>query len=269
MIRMAAQAARYETRLDDALVDLTPEHDRLYERMLIVEELERRRIAHDIHDDTISTMSAIELECARLRGLLTDEAEIEIVERIARTVEAAVDRLRHLVFQLEPRVLHREGLGPALRVLLEDLSSMTHIDHRLDDRTHGGGSHATRTVAFRVTKEALGNARKHSRARMVHVAVASRFGGINVRITDDGVGFDVAASTSADVGHLGLSSMRERIEEAGGCFFVDSCPGLGTTVEFWLPGTLVGGQGEGDVSAMKRPSASNYEEVLTRGLSAK
>lgn len=252
MSRMAAQAARYESRLDDALVDLTPEHDRLYERMLIAEELERRRIAHDIHDDTISTMSAIELDCAHLRGLLSDETEIEIADRIARTVEAAVDRLRHLVFQLEPKVLHREGLGRAIRVLLEDLSSMTHIDHRLDDRSRGGGSHATRTVAFRVAKEALGNVRKHSRARMVHVAIAARFGGVNVRITDDGVGFDVATSSSSEVGHLGLSSMRERIEEAGGFFLVDSCPGLGTTVDFWLPGTLPGVQGEGGVARSTR-----------------
>jgi signal transduction histidine kinase len=230
--------------LHDTLVDLTPDRDRLYERMLAAEEQERRRIAHDIHDDTISTMTAIELECARLRSLLSDDAEIEIADRIARTVGAAVDRLRHLVFELEPKVLHRDGLGPAIRVLLEDLSSMTHIDHRLDDRTRGGGSHTTRTVAFRVTKEALGNVRKHSQARTVHVAVTPHFGGIDVRITDDGVGFDVAASGSAAVGHLGLSSMRERIEEAGGVFLVDSCPGLGTTVDFWLPGTPDGLQGE-------------------------
>jgi signal transduction histidine kinase len=252
MSRMAAQVPPYETTSDDALVDLTPGRDRPYERMLVAEERERRRIADDIHDDTISTMSAIQLECARLRGLLSGEAEIEIADRIARTVEAAADRLRHLVFQLEPKILHREGLGPAIRVLLEDLSSMTHIDHRLDDRTRGGGSHPTRTVAFRVTKEALANVRKHSQARTVHVAVAPRFGGVNVRITDDGVGFDVKASRSADVGHLGLSSMRERLEEAGGSFLVDSCPGLGTTADFWLPNTLAGVQGESDVARSTR-----------------
>lgn len=236
MLRMAAQVERYETGWDDELVDLIPERDRLYERMLDAEELERRRIAHDIHDDTISTMSAIELECARLRALLSDETQIEIADRIARTVEAAVDRLRHLVFELEPKVLHRDGLGPAIRVLLEDLSNITDIDHRLDDRTSGGGSHTTRTIAFRVAKEALANVRKHSWARMVHVAVAPLRGGVHVRITDDGLGFDVAAGSSPVIGHLGLSSMRERIEEAGGSFLVDSCPGLGTTVDFWLPG---------------------------------
>ncbi len=226
MLRMAAQVERFETGRNDALVDFTPERDLLYERMLNAEEQERRRIAHDIHDDTISTMSAIELECARLRGLLSDQTQIQIADRIARTVEAAVDRLRHLVFQLEPKILHREGLGPAIRVLLEDLSSIIDIDHRLDDRIRGGGSHATRTVAFRVAREALANVRKHSRARMVHVAVAPLHGGVHVRITDDGLGFDVAGGRSADVGHLGLSSMRERTEEAGGYFLVDSCPGL-------------------------------------------
>jgi signal transduction histidine kinase len=246
MVRTSGNATPYRTRSHDTLVDLTPDRDRLYERMLVAEEQERRRIAHDIHDDTISTMTAIELECARLRSVLSDDAEIEIADRIARTVEAAVDRLRHLVFELEPDVLHREGLGPAIRVLLEDLSTLTLIDHRLDDRIRGGGSHATRTVAFRVTREALGNVRKHAHARTVHVAVTPHFGGVNVRITDDGVGFDVAASGSSAVGHLGLSSMRERIEEAGGVFLVDSCPGLGTTVDFWLPGTLAGGRGEGD-----------------------
>ena len=248
MLRMAAQVERFEAGGDDELVDLAPERDRLYERMLDAEELERRRIAHDIHDDTISTMSAVELECARLRAVLSDETQIEIADRIARTIDAAVDRLRHLVFQLEPKVLHREGLGSAIRVLLEDLSSLTDIDYRLDDRTGGGGSHATRTVAFRVAKEALANVRKHSWARMVHVAVAPSRGGVHVRITDDGLGFDVAAGGSADVGHLGLSSMRERIEEAGGSFLVDSCPGLGTTVDFWLPNTLANVQAEYDAA---------------------
>jgi signal transduction histidine kinase len=248
MLRMAAQVERFEAGGDDELVDLAPERDRLYERMLDAEELERRRIAHDIHDDTISTMSAVELECARLRAVLSDETQIEIADRIARTVDAAVDRLRHLMFQLEPKVLHREGLGSAIRVLLEDLSSLTDIDYRLDDRTGGGGSHATRTVAFRVAKEALANVRKHSWARMVHVAVAPLRGGVDVRITDDGLGFDVAAGGSADVGHLGLSSMRERIEEAGGSFLVDSCPGLGTTVDFWLPGTVTNVQSERDIA---------------------
>lgn len=118
----------------------------------------------------------------------------------------------------------------------------------MDDRTGAKGSHATRTVAFRVTKEAVANVRKHSWARMVHVAVAPLRGGVHVRITDDGLGFDVAAGRFADVGHLGLSSMRERIEEAGGSFFVDSCPGLGTTVDFWLPNTLANVQSEGDAA---------------------
>jgi signal transduction histidine kinase len=221
-------------------VVIVEEREGSLERLIHVEELERRHIARDIHDDTIAAMTAVTFECARLRELLTDDSQIEVADRIARTVEAAADRLRSLVFQLEPQILHDEGLGAAIRVLLDDLRSVTDIDCRLDDRTgqRGEESAATRTVAFRVAREALANVRMHARAHMVHVAVSPRFRGVNVRISDDGDGFDVAASVASRIGHLGLYSMRERVEEAGGTFGVDSCPGLGTTVSFWIPGTI-------------------------------
>jgi signal transduction histidine kinase len=223
-------------------VVVVEEREGSLERLIHVEELERRHIARDIHDDTIAAMTAVTFECARLRELLTDDSQIEVADRIARTVEAAADRLRSLVFQLEPQILHDEGLGAAIRVLLDDLRSVTDIDCRLDDRTgqRGEESAATRTVAFRVAREALANVRMHARAHMVHVAVSPRFRGVNVRISDDGDGFDVAASVASRIGHLGLYSMRERVEEAGGTFGVDSCPGLGTTVSFWIPSTIAG-----------------------------
>jgi signal transduction histidine kinase len=223
-------------------VVIVEEREGSLERLIHVEELERRHIARDIHDDTIAAMTAVTFECARLRELLTDDSQIEVADRIARTVEAAADRLRSLVFQLEPQILHDEGLGAAIRVLLDDLRSVTDIDCRLDDRTgqRGEESAATRTVAFRVAREALANVRMHARAHMVHVAVSPRFRGVNVRISDDGDGFDVAASVASRIGHLGLYSMRERVEEAGGTFGVDSCPGLGTTVSFWIPSTIAG-----------------------------
>jgi len=223
-------------------VVVVEEREGSLERLIHVEELERRHIARDIHDDTIAAMTAVTFECARLRELLTADSQIEVADRIARTVEAAADRLRSLVFQLEPQILHDEGLGAAIRVLLDDLRSVTDIDCRLDDRTgqRGEESAATRTVAFRVAREALANVRMHARAHMVHVAVSPRFRGVNVRISDDGDGFDVAASVASRIGHLGLYSMRERVEEAGGTFGVDSCPGLGTTVSFWIPSAIAG-----------------------------
>jgi signal transduction histidine kinase len=240
MIRRAEQPLPRDAA-DRVLDQLADERDRLRERVIHAEEAVRRRIAKDVHDDTLSTMAAVGYECARLRGSLTDQRQIKIADGIARAVDAAADRLRNLVFQLEPEVLHREGLGPALRVLLEDLARVTGADVRLDDRMgsemEGEESAIMRTVAFRVAKEALANVRKHALARMVHVAVAPRFGGVNVRITDDGLGFDLLGSATSRAGHLGLSSMRERIEEAGGYFHLDSCPGLGATVDFWLPCT--------------------------------
>ncbi|GIU97435.1 MAG: hypothetical protein KatS3mg013_1238 [Actinomycetota bacterium] len=81
-------------------------------------------------------------------------------------------------------------------------------------------------LAFRIAQEALANVRKHAHARTVTVEVSSRRGGLLLRVTDDGVGFDVEAA-GREPGHLGLASMRERAELAGGELRVESGPGEG------------------------------------------
>ncbi len=92
-----------------------------------------------------------------------------------------------------------------------------------------------RTVLFRIAQEALANARKHARARTVRVELAEREGGVVLRVRDDGIGFRVGAVGPPVAGHLGLPSMRERAQMAGGWCRVDSSPGAGTTVEAWVP----------------------------------
>jgi signal transduction histidine kinase len=86
---------------------------------------------------------------------------------------------------------------------------------------------------FRITTEALTNSRKHADARNITVSVLESQGGIGLTVTDDGIGMD---NTSQIVpGHLGVVSMRERAERAGGSFEISSTPGAGTTVRAWIP----------------------------------
>ena len=87
-------------------------------------------------------------------------------------------------------------------------------------------------IAFRIAQEALINIRKHAQARQVDVHLAETAEGLVVRIADDGRGFGLKV---IEPGHLGLISMRERAEMAGGWFRTESKPGQGTTVEFLLP----------------------------------
>jgi signal transduction histidine kinase len=78
------------------------------------------------------------------------------------------------------------------------------------------------------------NASRHARAATVHVTLASRDGGVWARVEDDGTGFDPSAVATVP-GHVGLAGMRERAEIAGGRLEIDTAPGRGTVVTFWVP----------------------------------
>ncbi len=80
------------------------------------------------------------------------------------------------------------------------------------------------------------NARKHANATKVDLLLEPRDGGFHVRVSDDGEGFDEGNGSGRSApGHLGLSSIRERAEIANGWLKVESAPGRGTVVDFWLP----------------------------------
>jgi len=106
-------------------------------------------------------------------------------------------------------------------------------------------------VVYRIVQEALTNTRKHARARRVDLLVESTDGGVRVRIADDGVGLPEGQSDRSAPGHMGLSAMRERAEMAAGWWRIESAPGRGTVVEFWVPG---------DPDAHPRHDGSDREE---------
>jgi signal transduction histidine kinase len=81
----------------------------------------------------------------------------------------------------------------------------------------------------------VANARKHAGARTVRVELRTAEGGISLRVSDDGRGFDPSLIARPEPGHLGLQAMLERAELAGGWCRIDTSPGRGTTVECWLP----------------------------------
>ena len=86
-----------------------------------------------------------------------------------------------------------------------------------------------------MTQEALINVRKHAAAHRVEVFLENRDEGFLTRVADDGIGFVPAAQELGRPGHLGLSALHERAEIAGGWCRIESSPGAGTIVEFWLP----------------------------------
>jgi two-component system sensor histidine kinase UhpB len=229
--RALAEQARLETlqRLTKAAAD----RRRLLAKLVSAQETERARIAQDIHDDPIQVMTAVRLRLETLSDRCEDPEITEAVRGLADAVGGSIERLRRLMFELMPTALDQDGLTAALRIVCEQIRAHAGIEYALEDRLDAEPPAELRAVLFRAAREALVNARKHSGARVIEIEIARRDGGFGVRIRDDGRGFVVAQAN--DPMHMGLLSMREQMESAGGSLQIVGTPGEGTVVDLYLP----------------------------------
>jgi PAS domain S-box-containing protein len=195
------------------------------------QEEERRRIASDIHDDPIQVMSAADIRAQVLARQIEDPGLRQEAEELRDVIRSSVERLRHLLFELRPPALASEGLVPALRAYVGDADPVPEIEDALAFEPPS----ELRAILFRIAQEAIANARKHASATRIHVSIAALDGGVRLVIRDDGLGFDVGVIESPEPGHIGLPTMIERAQLAGGGCEVHSEPGRGTTVSAWLP----------------------------------
>jgi signal transduction histidine kinase len=207
----------------------------LSRRLEDAQEEERRRIAADIHDDSIQVMSAVDMRLQILAQSGAGEATSEELLDLQGTVQQAIERLRHLLFELRPVALDRDGLVAALRQYVEHGAPEAGWTWEVVDELEAEPPADLRAVVYRIAQEAIGNARKHAGASHVEVIVAGDSVGVSVTVRDDGRGFDVAGVAEPRPGHLGLSTMVERATLTGGHCRISSTPGAGTTVEVWLP----------------------------------
>jgi PAS domain S-box-containing protein len=231
-VRDVTERREAKKKLDESFENV--QRQRLFARLISAQEEERLRIASDIHDDTIQAMTATSLRMQQLRRHLTEPDQIELLSRLEDAVRESIVRLRRLMFDLRPASLDRSGLAAAIRELLERLQEETHLTFNLENHLSAEPVGDIRTAIYRIAQEALVNVKKHAAATKVDVELRSVGAGCRVRIQDDGRGFDVEA-TDSKPGHLGLVSMRERAQIAGGWWLVRSPAEGGTAVEFWLP----------------------------------
>ncbi len=197
-------------------------------------EDERRRIAADIHDDSIQVVTAAGIRLQILREALDDPSQLLLLDQLAESLQHSISRLRHLLFELRPPALDHEGLGPALQMYLDVADEQTSTVYYLDDRLTSQPAESMRVIVYRIAQEVLTNVRNHAGAGSATVTLTEGEGGFAIRVVDDGVGF-VPEDAVSRPGHLGIAAIRERAELAGGWLRVESAPGRGTMVEFWIP----------------------------------
>jgi PAS domain S-box-containing protein len=205
-------------------------------RVVTTEEEERRRIADGIHDHTLQDLFAVLKRLERMALEQPALADLEDFALVRSEISESIDRLRHLTFELHPRILETDGLEAGLRFLLDWTGSRPGApSSRLEYGLASEPAMRVSSIVYRITQEALTNARKHSGASQVSVSLEDREAGLLVRIEDDGSGFPIETVAPPTQEHVGLVSMQERAEAAGGWCQVESMPGTGTNVLCWLP----------------------------------
>jgi signal transduction histidine kinase len=216
---------------DQALI----EGRRLLSHLVDAQELERRRIAWDVHDDSIQAMVAVGMRLQLLADRVAPEHQ-PLVHQLDEAVRGTIARLRNLIVRLRPTAIDQHGLIHALSGYLDDVVDGWGIKHQLrSDLVHEPPTETAITI-FRICQEALINVRKHAQATTVTVALVTSDNGTLVEVIDDGVGIRQDPPPRAQR-HFGLLEMRERAETAAGWLSVAAGTDGGTTVRFWVPNT--------------------------------
>jgi two-component system sensor histidine kinase UhpB len=200
--------------------------------VLRAQEEERRRVARDLHDEVNQSLTAILL---RLEALAQDTPaeRLEEVVELKRLATQAMDELLNLARQLRPTALDDHGLVPAIEAQVQSFGERSGIQARLE--TSGDPTfldEEKQTVIYRVAQEALANAARHAHAQTVNLALHIAGEAAELRLRDDGVGFDPLASRQDG---LGLDGMVERARLVGGELDLRSSPGAGTELTLRIP----------------------------------
>jgi signal transduction histidine kinase len=202
-------------------------------RVVETQELERRRLARELHDETGQALASILLGLKALDENTDDAAARTSIEELRELVVATLQDVRRLAVELRPSALDDFGLVAALERLAESFAEQSGIsvdfqaalaDERLPNEAE--------TALYRIVQESLTNVVKHARARRVSILLTRTNGAVKAVIEDDGRGFD--PEQAAD-GGFGLVGMRERLALLGGRLEIESARDAGTTVAAEVP----------------------------------
>ena len=202
-------------------------------RVVEGQELERRRLARELHDETGQALTSILLGLKRVEEAKTEEAAAAAAAQLRAEIVGTLQAVRRLAVELRPSALDDFGLVPALERLAESLGGESGL--RVDVEANLGGTRLppeVETALYRIVQESLTNVSKHAEAEHASVVVRRRAGSVTIVVEDDGRGFR-AEDDRGD--GLGLIGMKERVGLLGGRLAIESTEGSGTTIVAEVP----------------------------------
>ena len=200
-------------------------------RVVEAQELERKRLARELHDETGQALTSILLGLKPLEEA-TSGATQDAVAEVRELVVSTLQDVRRLAVELRPSALDDLGLVPAIDRLAR---SFAESGIQVDVEAHIGDQRLPEpieTTLYRIVQEAITNVAKHAEARRLSVTLTRKNGSVVAIVEDDGKGFDPADADSAGLGLLG---MRERLALVGGTLRIEASSGAGTTIAAEVP----------------------------------
>ena len=225
---LSALNAEESRRRSEALLAELQTYAEQAEALAIAEE--RNRLARELHDSVAQTLYGLTLQAeAATRKLAAGqlEAVADYLHSFRDSAQQTLLEARLLIFELRPPVLDEVGLAGALKTRLDAVDSRSGLNCQVDLVQMEGLSPQIETGLYRIAQEALNNILRHAKANLVCLSLQTSEGRVRLEIRDDGIGFDAQAKMSHG---YGLRSMRERAEQLGGSFDLQSKPKGGTTI---------------------------------------
>jgi signal transduction histidine kinase len=202
-------------------------------RVVEAQEIERARLARELHDQTGQALTSILLGLRPLEETAATEDDRSAVASLRELVVSTLQDVRRLAVELRPSALDDFGLATAVERLVDNLRD--HSGLRVDVEAQLGKARLppdVETTLYRIIQEALTNIVKHAEAKHISILLTQRDGLAVAVVEDDGSGFDAGAARGDG---LGLVGMRERVGLVGGRLRLESAPGTGTTVRAEVP----------------------------------
>lgn len=243
VIRQAGAALENEFLLDQ-VTRRTKQITELHRQVERVREEERKRIARDLHDNTVQSLVGINYRLANMRTRVSEDTSKELGE-LQNNLRHVLREVRQICADLRPPALDSLGLLPALHARILELKSQADFnivfDNGLETHNKTFCSDEKELFIYRFINEAIINVQKHAFAKNVHVLLqVAEDNEITVVVEDDGSGFEPPANLESLVAekHFGLLGLYEQTNTLGGKMQIDSAPGKGCKIIAILPGTL-------------------------------
>jgi signal transduction histidine kinase len=207
----------------------------LSHQLLEAQEAERRRIAHELHDEAGQLLASVHLALEQALSGLPSRLR-ERFHQVGDRLDGVEAQLRRLSHELRPTILDDLGLLPALQFFAEGVAARTGLRIRVDSSIEGRLAPSVETALYRIMQEGLTNVTKPAAATHIQLQLWRDARMVHGLLHDDGAGFAVdTVMNQKGSGGPGLLGIHERLEALGGTLQITSTPGQGTTLQITLP----------------------------------